>query len=116
VPTKPYSPVVISDDLVAVSGQIPVDERGELVAGGFADQVEQVFRNLTVCLEATGCDLDDVIKVVAYLTDRSHAPAFNDLYAPRFAEPRPVRTTIVCGLLDERFLVEIDVLARRPHG
>jgi 2-iminobutanoate/2-iminopropanoate deaminase len=110
-PTKPYSPVVVSGDLVAVSGQIPIDVHGELVEGGFAEQLQQVFRNLTACLDAAGCDQRDVIKVVAYLTDRGDFAEFNEGYAAFFAEPRPVRTTIVCGLMDERFLVEIDVIA-----
>lgn len=115
-PTKPYSPVVVSDDLVVVSGQIPLDAQGELIAGGFVEHAHQVFANVETCLRAAGCGLDDTIKVVAYLTDRSHFAQLNEVYAGYFHEPRPVRTTILCGLLDERFLFEMDVIARRPSS
>jgi 2-iminobutanoate/2-iminopropanoate deaminase len=114
VPTRPYSPVVIDGDLVAVSGQVPLGPDGSSVDEDFGAQVNQVLRNLTACLDAAGCEPDHVIKVVAYLTDRRNFATFNEIYAGYFAEPRPVRTTILCGLMDERFLVEIDVIARRP--
>lgn len=115
VPTKPYAPVVTLDHLVFVSGQIPIDERGELVPGGFAQQAHAVFRNLDRCLAAGGSALDDVVKVVAYLTSRNRFAEFNEIYGGYFpdATARPVRTTIVCDLLDERFLIEMDVIAAR---
>lgn len=113
VPAKPYSPVMVSGEFVFVSGQIPIDEAAMLVEGGFAEQVHGVFRNVERCLRAAGCELDDVVKVVAYLTEREPFSEFNEIYAGYFREPRPVRTTIVCGLLDERFLVEMDVIAVR---
>jgi reactive intermediate/imine deaminase len=115
-PTKPYSPVVVSDDLVVISGQIPLDQRGELAGEGFAEQVRQVFANVEACLRAAGCELDDVIKVTAYMTERVDFGELNEIYAGYFAEPRPVRTTILCGLLDERFRFEMDVIARRPSS
>jgi 2-iminobutanoate/2-iminopropanoate deaminase len=114
VPTKPYSPVVTNRDLVFVSGQIPIEPDGSLVPGGIAEQVHGVLRNVERCLSATACGLEDVVKVVAYLTDRGDFATFNEIYASYFREPRPVRTTILCGLMDERFLVEIDVVAMRP--
>lgn len=114
VPAKPYSPVVVSGDLVFVSGQIPIGVDGDLISGGFDEQVRRVFENTQLCLEAAECGFADVVKVVAYLTERTSFARFNQLYAEYFAEPLPVRTTIVCELLDERFLFEMDVIARRP--
>jgi enamine deaminase RidA (YjgF/YER057c/UK114 family) len=42
-PIAPYSPVVISGDLVVLSGQIPFDEHGALVSKEFKPQARQVF-------------------------------------------------------------------------
>lgn len=114
VPPKPYSPVVVSDGLVFVSGQIPIDVDGELVNDGFEGQLVQVLDNVERCLAAADCTLADVLKATVYLTDRDQFEVLNRRYAERFLEPRPVRTTIVCQLLDERFLVEMDVIARVP--
>jgi 2-iminobutanoate/2-iminopropanoate deaminase len=105
---------VTNRDLAFVSGQIPLEPGGSLVPGGIAEQVHAVLRNVDRCLSAAGSGLDDVVKVVAYLTDRGDFATFNEVYASYFREPRPVRTTILCGLMDERFLVEVDVVAIRP--
>lgn len=114
VPSRPYVPVVATDDLVFVSGQVPVDARGELVDLELEGQVRAVFRNVEACLRAAGCSLGDVVRVSAYLTSRDTFARFNEVYAACFGGTKPVRTTIVCGLMDERFLVEMDVIAVRP--
>ncbi len=114
VPARPYVPVVATDDLVFVSGQVPVDARGELVDLGLEGQVRAVFQNLETCLQAAGCGLGDVVRVGAYLASRDSFARFNEVYAECFRGIKPVRTTIACGLMDERFLVEIDAIAVRP--
>jgi 2-iminobutanoate/2-iminopropanoate deaminase len=110
----PYSPVVVSGDLVAVSGQVPFDEHGTLVSSEFAEQAQQVFRNLERCLRAAGCSMADVVKVNAYLESFDHFDAYNEVYRTAFSAPFPARTTVQVGLLG--FLIEVDVLARRPSG
>jgi 2-iminobutanoate/2-iminopropanoate deaminase len=114
VPARPYVPVVATDDLVFVSGQVPVDADGALVAPDLDGQVRAVIRNIEVCLRAAGCGLGDVVRVGAYLTSRDSFARFNELYAEGFGGAKPVRTTIVCELMDERFHVEMDVIAVRP--
>jgi 2-iminobutanoate/2-iminopropanoate deaminase len=114
VPARPYVPVVATDDLVFVSGQVPVDADGQLVDVALEGQVRAVFRNVEACLQAGGCSLGDVVRVGAYLASRDSFARFNDIYAECFGGTKPVRTTIVCGLMDERYLVEMDVVAVRP--
>jgi 2-iminobutanoate/2-iminopropanoate deaminase len=49
---------------IHVSGQIALDEDGELVgAGDLAAQTEQVFENLVRVLRANGATFDDVVKI-----------------------------------------------------
>jgi reactive intermediate/imine deaminase len=105
--------VVVSGDLVYVSGQTAHDETGTLVAGGIAFQVERVFDNLERCLAAAGCTLDDVVKVTAFLADLGDFPAFNGVYSRRFAAPYPARSTVGVRLA-EGMLVEVEAVARRP--
>jgi len=112
-PRPPYSPVVVSGDLVFTAGQVAFDADGNLVPGGIEEQTRQVLANVEACLRAAGCGMDDVLKVSVFLTDLGDFEAFNRVYAERFEGPYPVRTTVRAGLADG-LLVEIDVVARTP--
>jgi 2-iminobutanoate/2-iminopropanoate deaminase len=111
-PAAPYSPVVESEGLVYISGQVPFDESGNVVSQDFAAQARQVFENLRRCLEAAGCSFDDVIKVNAFLADLADFGTYNDVYSECFREPYPARSTVQAGLLG--FRIEVEAIARRP--
>ncbi len=113
VPAAPYSPVVVSGDLVLTAGQVGFDSEGKAVSDTIDGQTRQVFDNLGRCLQAAGCGFDDVIKVNAFLTDLGNFEAFNDLYREYFSTPYPVRTTVQAGLAPG-LLVEVEAVARRP--
>ena len=112
VPTPPYSPVVVSGDTVYTAGQIANDPRGNLVAGGMAEQARRTLENVRSCVEAAGCTLDDVVKVNAYLADLGDFPAYNEVYVEFFSAPYPARTSVQAGL-PAGVLIEIEAVARR---
>lgn len=112
-PRSPYSPVVVTGDLVFVSGQVAVDADGDVVPGGIEEQTRQAIGNLERSLAAAGCGLDDVVKVTAFLADMGSFEAFNRAYAGRFGAPYPARSTVGVRLA-EGLLVEIEAVARRP--
>jgi 2-iminobutanoate/2-iminopropanoate deaminase len=114
VPKAPYSPVVVSGDLVYTAGQVGFDEQGELVAGGVEAQTLRALENLTACLRAGGCALGDVLKVNVYLADLTMFEAFNGVYREIFQAPYPARTTVGAALPGE-ILVEIEAVARVPE-
>jgi 2-iminobutanoate/2-iminopropanoate deaminase len=113
-PAAPYSPVVVSGDHVYTAGQVAFDADGQLVPGGIEEQTHQVLANLRACLRAADCDLDDVVKVNAYLVDLGDFATYNEIYRTYFTEPFPARTTVQAGLAPG-FLVEIEAVARRPR-
>lgn len=113
VPAAPYSSVVASGDLVYTAGQVALDADGKLVSDDFSAQTHQVFKNVERCLAAAGCTLRDVIKLNAYLTDLENFATFNGIYREYIEEPFPARTTVGAALAPG-FLVEIEVVARRP--
>ena len=112
-PVPPYSPVVAAGDLVFTAGQVAMDPAGAIVAGGVAEQTEQVLRNVAACMAAAGCSMDDVVKTTVFLDDLADFPAFNEIYARHFTRPFPARTTVQAGLAPG-VLVEIEAVARRP--
>ena len=113
VPAPPYSPVVVAGDVVFTAGQVAMDRSGAVVAGGVAEQTEQVLRNVAACLAAAGCGMDDVVKTTAFLADLGDFVGFNEVYERHFARPYPARTTVQAGLAPG-LLVEIEAVAHRP--
>jgi reactive intermediate/imine deaminase len=113
--TMPLSPAVRAGDFVFISGQVPTDERGEIVWGNIETQTRVVMEKLKVALGYAGCSLADVVKTTIYLSDARDFVGFNGAYSSYF-EPgkRPARTTIQSALvLDIR--VEIDAMAYMPQ-
>jgi 2-iminobutanoate/2-iminopropanoate deaminase len=109
-PAGPYSHAVVTDGLVFISGQGPVDPETGTIPDAFADQVRQTLRNVQVILEAAGSSLDDVVKVNAYVTDLTRFQEFNEVYGEFFQHDPPARTTVGASLLG--FLVEVDCIAK----
>jgi len=91
----PYSQAVRVGNLIFASGQIPIDPAtGEFVAGGIAEQTEQVLRNLTAVFEAAAVGLDQVVKTTVFLADMNDFTAMNEVYGRFFGENRPARSTV----------------------
>lgn len=59
-----------------------------------------------------GLSLNNVFKVSAFLADWANFPAWNALFAEKFVEPRPLRTTLVVSLAAGAQL-EIEVIATK---
>jgi 2-iminobutanoate/2-iminopropanoate deaminase len=109
----PYSQAVVEGGFLFASGQIPLDpSTGELVGGGFEAGVERVFDNLEAVLREAGATLDDVVKTTVYLLRMSDFSAMNAVYARRFGNHRPARSTVAVAELPRGASVEIDIIAR----
>ena len=66
----PYSQAVKTNNLMFISGQIPMDPTtGNLVEGSIEDEANQVLKNLKSICEAAGYSLDDAVKITIFLTD-----------------------------------------------
>ncbi len=115
-PVGPYSPGMMLDRLVIVSGQGATDPAtGKLVGADVATQTEQVFKNMQTILEAAGTDLSHVLRCGVFLVDMRDFKAMNEVYARVFGDHRPARTTVqVTGLPDQGLRVEIYAIAYRP--
>jgi enamine deaminase RidA (YjgF/YER057c/UK114 family) len=98
---------------LVLSGQVALDESGAVVGeGDAAAQCAQIFRNIERLLGKGGASLDDVVLLTCYLTDARHFPAYAEIKRRIFPETAPAGTSvIVAGLLDPRFLLEVEVVA-----
>ena len=106
-----YSQAVRIDNIVYLSGQIPLDPvTMQIVNGDFRAQLNQVFTNLCAVAEAAGASLDDVVKLNLYLTNLDHFPDVNEVMAGYFQEPYPARAAIGVSRLPKDALVEVDAI------
>lgn len=107
-----YSQAVRAGDLVFASGQIPIDPAtGEFVAGGVAEQTEQVLRNLTAIFEAAGVGMNQVVKTTVFLADMDDFTAMNEVYGRVFGVEPPARATVQAARLPRDARVEIEAIA-----
>ena len=114
-PSAPYTPAIRVGDTLWTSGQAPFGADGQVHGANVAEQTELVFDNLEAVLAAGGATLSDVVKITAHLQDLAgDFDAYNEVYARRFGDHRPCRTTV--GSTLGGFLVEIDVIAIAGSG
>lgn len=111
-----YSQAVKVTNTVYLSGQIPlIPETMEVIEGGFAEQAEQVFRNLVAVCEAAGGSINDMVKVNIFMTDLSNFATVNEIMAKHFIEPYPARAAIQVSALPKGVDIEIDGVMEIPN-
>ena len=115
-PVGPYSPGVVFDRLIFVSGQGATDPATGALAGADVEtQTEQCLKNVRAILQAAGSDLHHVLRCGVFLIEMSEFPKMNAVYSRVFGDHRPARTTVqAAGLPGEGLRVEIDCVAYVP--
>lgn len=104
-----YSQAVQIDHTVYLSGQIPlVPQTMQLVSDNFTEQAHQVFKNLRAVAEAAGGNLNNLVKLNAYLTDLQNFAAFNEVMAEYFTAPYPARAAVEVSALPKGAMVEAE--------
>lgn len=104
-----YSQAVQIDQTVYLSGQIPlVAQTMQLVSDNFTEQAHQVFKNLRAVAEAAGGNLNNLVKLNAYLTDLQNFAAFNAVMAEYFTAPYPARAAVEVSALPKGAMVEAE--------
>src|SRR5882762_2302141 len=102
-----WSSDVCSSDLTGF------DYASMTIAEDPAEQARQAFRNIEKALAEAGSTLADVVRVHYYMPDLADWPAIVPVLGEVFATIRPAATALVCGLVDPRMKIEIEVTARR---
>lgn len=107
----PLSPGLKVGRTIFVSGQVPRMPGGQILEGDVAAQTEQVLDNVEAVLAAAGATMADVVKTTVILPHvKRDFAAMNEVYARRFPDPKPSRTTFGADLAID-VLVEIEALA-----
>ena len=108
----PYSQAVKAGGFIWCSGQIALDpESGVLVSNEIKSQTEQVMKNISAVLAASGATFEDVVKTSCFLADINDFAEFNAVYAKYFTS-RPARSCVAVAALPKGALVEVEVIAK----
>jgi|SRR6516165_5078260 enamine deaminase RidA (YjgF/YER057c/UK114 family) len=111
-----YSRAVIDGDWVFVAGTTGFDYARMTIAEDPAEQARQAFRNIAAALAEAEAILADVVRVRYYVPDIADWPAIVPILGEIFGAIRPAATALICGLVDPRMKIEIEVTARRGSG
>ena len=96
--------------LLLVSGQIPAAADGS-VPEAFEDQCRLAWKNVIAQLDAAGMTLDNLVKVTIFLSGREHIADYRRVRQEVLQGRKIGLTTIIAGIFDERWLIEIEAMA-----
>ena len=108
-----YSRAVVDGEWVFVAGTTGFDYAAMTIVEDPAEQARQTFRNISTALAEAGASLADIVRVRYYVPDLADWPAIVPVLGEAFGTIRPAATALVCGLVDPRMKIEIEVTARR---
>jgi aminoacrylate peracid reductase len=115
-PIAPFSPGMMADNVIYVSGTLAFDANNDVVhEGDAAGQTRHILETIKRVLETAGSSLADVTFNSIFITDWANYAAVNKVYAEYFPGEKPARYCIQCGLVKPACLVEIASIAhKRP--
>ena len=111
-PVGPYSPALMVDNLLFISGQIPLLADGSMVENDFEAEVHQVLKNIGELLKAADLSFDNLVKVGIFTTDLSKFDLINKIYSEYVKEPFPARAAIEVPRLPKGARIEMEAIAR----
>ncbi len=107
-----YSRAVVDGEWVFVAGTTGFDYAQMTIADDPAEQARQALRNIEAALAEAGATLADIVRVRYHLPDLADWPEIVPVLGEAFGVIRPAATALVCGLVDPRMKIEIEVTAR----
>ena len=115
LPIGPYNQAINYENMLFVSGQIPLDpDSNELVNTGIEDETNQVMKNIQAILTEAGMSFNDIVKTSIFLKDMDNFKIVNEMYGNYFENIiPPARETVQVSKLPLDVNVEISCIAIR---
>ncbi len=110
-PIGPYSKAIKTGNMIFTSGNIALDEHGNLYTGDIKTETKMVMENLRKLLVAGGADFNNVVKTSIFIADMNDFAAINEVYASFFTADYPARETVQVSRLPKDARVEISMIA-----
>ena len=113
LPIGPYNQAIQFDNLLFISGQIPLDpENGKLISSGIKEETNKVMTNIQHILEEAKMNFNNVVKTTIFLKDMNDFVEVNTEYAKFFENYiPPARETVQISQLPKNVNIEISCIA-----
>ena len=113
LPIGPYNQAIQFDNLLFISGQIPLDpENGKLISSGIKEETNKVMTNIQYILEEAKMNFNNVVKTTIFLKDMNDFVKVNTEYAKFFENYiPPARETVQVSQLPKNVNIEISCIA-----
>ena len=106
----PYSQGIETENLIFLSGQIPLDPETMKLVEGDERQIRQVFQNVQVLCEEAGLDLNHIVKLNVSIQDLSLFNSVNEIMKELFTEPFPARAALQVARLPLDSSIELEAI------
>ncbi len=107
----PYSQGIATDQLIFISGQLPMDpDTGKLIDGDIAARTRQILKNMQAIAEEAGSSMASIVKTTIFLTDLDDFLDMNAAYAEHFDNEPPARSTVQVAALPLGSNIEIEAI------
>ena len=109
-----YSEGILSGNFIFTGGKVGMDPESGKVPEGITEQTEQALENVKAVLEAAGASIENVVRVMIFLTNMSDYDRMNEVYEEIFGNNPPARLCVeVPKLAHPDLKIEIDVISER---
>jgi 2-iminobutanoate/2-iminopropanoate deaminase len=110
-PIAPYTPAILANGTLYLSGQIALDEAGNLHTADIATETRQVMENIGNLLKAADMGYEHLVKITILLSDMNLYAAVNEVYGSYFTDMPPAREAYAVKGLPRGVNVEISGIA-----
>ena len=111
-PIGPYSPAVLKNDTLYVSGQIPTNPTtGKLTLETIEASTKQIMDNIGLLLQEAGMNYSNIVKCTIFVTDLNDFAKVNSVYGSYFEAMPPARETVQVSRLPLDVPIEISCIA-----
>ena len=106
----PYSQGIETENLIFLSGQIPLDPKSMQLVEGQENQIRQVFKNIDALCKEDGLSLNHVVKLNVSLQDLALFQSVNEIMKELFVEPYPARAALQVARLPLDSSIEVEAI------
>ncbi|MGL4388279.1 MAG: RidA family protein, partial [Brevinema sp.] len=106
----PYSQAIIANNMLFISGQIPVNPTDNSIPMNVSDQTKQCMENLKAIISEAGSDMSKIIRCGLFIKNMDDFAKINEVYGSYFSGDFPVRACVEVARLPKDVLVEIEAI------